>query len=324
MTGSSRHIAIIGAGLSGLRCADILAQNGFQVTIFEGRDRIGGRIHQIQLKNGKYVDMGANWIHGTNGNTILDIANATRTSSTALDNSSNSFDEFGVRFPSANGTKYETILWDIIGEAFEYSKQKGSEIDPSKSLLDYFKEKIPEYIPDTEAEYEKHRQITLQMCESWGAFIGTRIARQSLKFFWLEECIDGGMCPRRKSTVLQLTFTVSENLFCSGSYKKILEYISKPVLSNPNIYINLNSTVTKISYKAAGKDSVHLRLSDGKELEFDQVVVTTPLGWLQKNKASAFEPSLPAELSSAIDAISYGCLEKASRNAPAYRIYLTQ
>lgn len=38
------HVGVIGAGLSGLRCADILAQNGARVTILEARDRIGGRV----------------------------------------------------------------------------------------------------------------------------------------------------------------------------------------------------------------------------------------------------------------------------------------
>lgn len=38
------HIGIIGAGISGLRCADILIQNGARVTILEARDRIGGRV----------------------------------------------------------------------------------------------------------------------------------------------------------------------------------------------------------------------------------------------------------------------------------------
>jgi monoamine oxidase len=32
------------AGISGLRCAEILLENGFEVTILEARDRIGGRV----------------------------------------------------------------------------------------------------------------------------------------------------------------------------------------------------------------------------------------------------------------------------------------
>lgn len=38
------HVCIVGAGISGLRCADILLQQGFQVTMLEGRNRIGGRV----------------------------------------------------------------------------------------------------------------------------------------------------------------------------------------------------------------------------------------------------------------------------------------
>lgn len=38
------HVGIIGAGLAGLRCADVLIQKGARVTILEARDRIGGRV----------------------------------------------------------------------------------------------------------------------------------------------------------------------------------------------------------------------------------------------------------------------------------------
>ena len=34
--------------------------------------------------------------------------------------------------------------------------------------------------------------LLLQMAELCGAFVGSPVYRQSLKFFWLEECIDGG------------------------------------------------------------------------------------------------------------------------------------
>lgn len=42
--GKRPHVAIIGAGFSGLSCADVLMQNGANVTIFEARDRLGGRV----------------------------------------------------------------------------------------------------------------------------------------------------------------------------------------------------------------------------------------------------------------------------------------
>jgi NADPH-dependent glutamate synthase beta subunit-like oxidoreductase len=42
--GKLPHVCIVGAGVAGLRCADVLLQHGAKVTILEGRDRVGGRV----------------------------------------------------------------------------------------------------------------------------------------------------------------------------------------------------------------------------------------------------------------------------------------
>ena len=42
--GKAPHVCVIGAGVAGLRCADVLLQHGIKVTILEGRDRVGGRV----------------------------------------------------------------------------------------------------------------------------------------------------------------------------------------------------------------------------------------------------------------------------------------
>lgn len=76
--------------------------------------------------------------------------------------------------------------------------------------------------------------------------------------------------------------------------------------------IRLNEPVTKIEAlrRALGtKHQVAVTTAAGKRYHFDEVVVTCPLGWLKRNK-SAFVPEIPARLSSAIDSISYGGLEK--------------
>ena len=45
--GKIPNIAIVGAGIAGLRCADVLIKSGARVTIYEARDRIGGRVRKI-------------------------------------------------------------------------------------------------------------------------------------------------------------------------------------------------------------------------------------------------------------------------------------
>lgn len=38
------HVGIVGAGLAGLRCSELLIEEGVKVTILEARDRLGGRV----------------------------------------------------------------------------------------------------------------------------------------------------------------------------------------------------------------------------------------------------------------------------------------
>ncbi len=66
-------VAIIGAGMSGLSAAHRLARQGLAVTVFEARDRIGGRLWADDGL-GPPLDLGASWIHGVNGNPMSDAA----------------------------------------------------------------------------------------------------------------------------------------------------------------------------------------------------------------------------------------------------------
>jgi hypothetical protein len=145
------------------------------------------------LANGHLVDVGPNWIHGTNRNPILDLAKQTKTSVGTWDTRSHVFDEDGRLLPLDEAEKYSTLMWDIILEAFNHSNKHCPEISPDESLLDFFRKRVVELIPNTMHDFERQRKIVLQMAELWGAFIGTPITKQSLRYFWLEECIEGGM-----------------------------------------------------------------------------------------------------------------------------------
>lgn len=50
------RVGIVGAGFAGLRCADVLLRRGVEVTIFEARNRLGGRVGQ-SAKLGHKVDL---------------------------------------------------------------------------------------------------------------------------------------------------------------------------------------------------------------------------------------------------------------------------
>ncbi|KAM7185052.1 hypothetical protein V8F20_011958 [Naviculisporaceae sp. PSN 640] len=290
-----KHVCIVGAGISGLRCADVLLAHGFEVTILEARDRIGGRICQSD-ELGYTVDIGPNWIHAWTYDSkephpIYALAQATNTPLHHWNNKQLIYDSDGNPLPEDLTERLSSLLWQIIEDAFIFSEQLHKEgssrnISCCDSLYTFIKRAANEKVPD-----EKERCLLLQMSEIWGAYVGAPVWRQSLRFAWMEECCGG------------------EEMFVSSNYSGILNHAAKPALEGA--HIRLNTLVTGVTTPTTSSDDpITVTISSGETLNFDQVAVTTPLGWLKKHHSTVFSPPLPDRLASAIRSISLSNLEK--------------
>ncbi|KAI2608010.1 FAD/NAD(P)-binding domain-containing protein [Hypoxylon sp. NC1633] len=287
------HVGIVGAGISGLRCADILLSHGFKVTILEARNRIGGRICQSD-ELGYTVDIGPNWIHTWDSgdvHPIMKLANETKTPLHSWNKKQLIYDSAGNKLPDEKTDRLSTLLWDIIEKAFESSaaardKDGGKSIPREESLYDFISKKAAEELQD-----EEERRTLIQMSEMWGAYVGEPVWKQSLRFAWMEECCGG------------------EEVFVESNYSAILDRISKAARDQAGIVLNTKVNLVNAPDNKPAQQGVTLKTDNGNEYTFDQVVMTTPLGWLQKNMA-CFEPALPPRLSSAIHSLKLSQLEK--------------
>jgi monoamine oxidase len=58
-------VAIVGAGLAGLVAARRIAAGGARPLVIEARDRVGGRLLNEEIGDGKVVEVGGQWIGPT-------------------------------------------------------------------------------------------------------------------------------------------------------------------------------------------------------------------------------------------------------------------
>lgn len=96
----------------------------------------------------------------------------------------------------------------------------------------------------------------------------------------------------------------------TSTFEAILKRIAERALSSAEI--RYGKRVIGIESSENARDAKHpvtLRTDDGCSQSFDEVILTTPLGWLKRNK-DAFAPALPSRLAQAIDNLSVGQLEK--------------
>ena len=77
MVATHPRVVVVGAGLAGLRCANVLTRSGyFDVVVLECASRIGGRAWTVERLDdgGGLIEAGATYVHGTGGNPLVKLS----------------------------------------------------------------------------------------------------------------------------------------------------------------------------------------------------------------------------------------------------------
>ena len=139
----------------------------------------------------RYMDLiirrGPDWIHGTDNNPMLQLAEDTNSRLSSVSEDAYVYDSDGGLMNNQEVLDGFAVVWDILADAFKFSNENCTNLTSSLSLKSFFVEKLSASPLDQRA-----RSVVLELAEMWGGFIGDAFEKQSLKWLWLEECIDGG------------------------------------------------------------------------------------------------------------------------------------
>lgn len=270
-TAKNTHVLVVGAGMSGIKAANQLQQQGFNVTVLEGRDRIGGRTWSDDAL-GTPLDLGASWIHGIKDNPIYALAKDLAVPLYQWDYDNQvTYDEKGN----------ETLKLD------EYSEK-------NENNLYYWAAKA--LFNDANATVQDALDIGVKSGDLKGL---TQAEISFLANVEIEQDVAADSRDISLAGLWKLEGFDGPDVIFSKGYDALVKALAD------DLDVRLNTWVEAINYQ---HDQVEVTTSKGF-YRADYVIVTVPLGVLKKEKI-AFIPNLPNQKKEAIKGLEMGVLNK--------------
>ncbi len=277
---------VIGAGVSGLTAARLLAQAGQRVVVLEARDRVGGRTW-TERSDGVVFDRGASWIHGIHDNPLADVVRAFGMRTIEHTVGSYQPDSRPIAYYGPAGERLsDAAVQKFADDIREFDLHLTAAIDACAHDATY------EHAIDAALAVlswdldrsERVREFLLHRSEEqYGVWAGDLAARG------LDDDVIEG----------------DEVVFPDG-FDHLASHLAQ------GIDVRLQHVVTRVEWGPDGA-TVH---SDRGAFSAAAAVVTVPIGVL-KSDSFAFEPALPERHARAIDGFEMNNFEKVFLRFPS-------
>jgi monoamine oxidase len=291
------RVIVVGAGIAGLAAAQQLTAYGFDVTVLEARDRVGGRMWSGTNDTGTTLDFGANWIHGYQPEfeqfvASMGVAQA-NTDFTAMR-------FYGARQRSTEIT--EPMYNDLMGRLGEAVSQTAS------SYPDWTVEAMLDAMWSADA-FRGYRPELVEFVTT--AVFDTDLAASASKVpvraFLQYGTGSEEPPPEAPPTSPSPEEPVEEaaekhNTALPQGFNQVTDQLQL------GLDIELNAAVASIEYPA-DRRFVTVTTTRGERHYANHVIVTVPIGVL-KAGSIAFTPPLPSEKLGAIERMDSGLLNK--------------
>lgn len=275
-----KRIVVVGAGFAGLACADLLKSKGYDVTVVEARDRLGGRVVTFtDFVKDKTVEGGGELI-GKNHPTWMGYK-----------------ERFGLEFLDVSDEDEFEMVFSIGGKRLtgEEAKKVYEEMEAALGKMNDDARKI-----DADEPWKSPDAAKLDARNTADWIAKSDASDLTKKAMTIELTANNGQPPEKQSYLGNLAqvagggvetyWTDTETNRCKGGNQLLATKLAE-AFGKERIILKL--AVTEIAQKG---DKMVLTCADHRTLECDDVVLAVPPSvWGKIN----FDPDLPGPLKSA-------------------------